>query len=226
MNKNNYWEKSQEFLHFIEEQISKILDLTNNKIELKANNVNLLNNENNCIESSTAIGFLIEEYISSELERITNHPLSIYKIRKIKQTQNSSYDFYCENENDIFVVNLKVAKKINDAVAAIKQLKTDYKSLVQTKKQVHFLVLKFNYSFEVENNNKFVFLNDLSGFFLEEIDFSKNHLQDKRNWSSTFNYDSGRLMVTKIFLKNNKKEIKDISYKTTLEEILNLNKEK
>ena len=59
-------------------------------------------------------------------------------------------------------------------------------------------------------------------FGIEEIDFSKEHKQDYRNWSKDFKSSSGRLMVDESFRRKHQIEDKKMSYTKTKKFIANL----
>ena len=65
---NNYYQK----LNFIKEKVinylEQIFKVYGNELVLSLEEYNLLSNENNCIQSSTATGFILEEFITSKLE--------------------------------------------------------------------------------------------------------------------------------------------------------------
>ncbi|MFC2751530.1 MAG: UpaP162 family type II restriction enzyme, partial [Metamycoplasma salivarium] len=121
---NKYWEKSLEFQEEITSYISEILRVYGNELLLRIEELNLLSAKNNCISSSTAIGYCVEEFLVSKLETYTNStPKTKFRIQRDNtSTQNKSYDCYSEQGNDLYLVNLKVNKKNNNAVAAIDRL--------------------------------------------------------------------------------------------------------
>lgn len=82
-----------------------------------------------------------------------------------------------------------------------------------------YLVLKTKYSFgkSPSNDERKILVHKVSGYYIEQIDFSNGYKQDHRNWSSDFNGNSGRLQITKNILENNQLEEKNISYFRTKE---------
>lgn len=191
---------------------SNIFCKSNNKLTLSINDYNLLSDSLNCIKSSTAIGFCLEEFIVSNLVKFSNGLVK----KCFNPTQKSSFDFYSNINNELFLTNLKVQKKdgnkigYNNAVSAINALYKDY-VLDNPNVIKHFFILKITY----ELKNQYIYINDIDGYFLEEIDFSNGYISDNRNWSKEFNKNSGRLMVSNDFRKTHSISINNISYHNT-----------
>lgn len=214
----------------VEKYTQEIFKVYGNELQLKLEDFNLLENKNNCLESSTAFGYIIEEFLVSKLEIYTklHNNTNDYKIvRSAGSTTNASYDCFCNS--DIFaMINIKAVKETNNAISAINILYNDYvKTNPNTEKC--FLVLKVFYKIDTSNidGKRKIIIGDIKSFFLEEIDFSKTHTQDHRNWSENFNANSGRLQVSDKFRKEHRVLEKDISYQNTcnmLESIINRNK--
>ena len=221
--RNKYFDDMLYVKTKIVQYLSNIFKVYGNELLLRLEEYNLLQSENNCIESSTATGFIMEEFITSKLEIYTknhNRPNEI-KIHKILgSTVASSYDCYAEYKDIFIMINVKVEKNTssNNAVSAINILYNDYVKKNPDKTKSYF-ILKTNYSFgkSATSDDKKILVHNVDGYFLEQIDFSSGYEQDHRNWSSNFNGNSGRLRVTKKFFDNHKLEEKDISYKRTKE---------
>lgn len=221
--KNNYSDSLIYIKNEIVKYLSDIFKVYGNELLLKLEDYNLLKAENNCIESSTATGFIMEEFITSKLETFTqNHyKEGEIKIHKIKgSTATSSYDCYAEYNNIFIMINIKVQKNTssNDAVSAINILYNDYVENNPDKTKA-YLILKTHYSFgkSAKTEDRKILIHKVDGYFLEQIDFSEGHKQDHRNWSSNFNGNSGRLQITKKILENNQLPKEDISYNKTRE---------
>nr|WP_307926645.1 hypothetical protein [Mycoplasmopsis bovis] len=60
---NNYSEVAIELQSKLEEAINNIFEITNNEININVEDVNILQRDNNSINSSTAIGYILEEYL-------------------------------------------------------------------------------------------------------------------------------------------------------------------
>nr|WP_307928493.1 hypothetical protein [Mycoplasmopsis bovis] len=60
---NNYSEVAIELQSKLEEAINNIFEITNNEISINVEDVNILQRDNNSINSSTAIGYILEEYL-------------------------------------------------------------------------------------------------------------------------------------------------------------------
>ena len=232
---NNYYEELLKFKHKVLEYTQNAFRYYRNELELKLEDYNLLSADNNCIETSTSIGFILEEFIVSKLNNFTAAlPKSIndYYIERLPNTVAtiaSSYDcFSYLNDSILGLINIKVCKNgaNNNAVAAINQLYKDYTALRSTKKC--FMVLKIHYDFIGKAELRKINILNIEAYYLEEIDFSKEkHHQDSRNWSKKFDANSGRLVISDAFRKRNQMEHKYISYETTLKQlydIINANK--
>lgn len=198
---NTYYDELKRFQTKIEFYTKEIFKVYGNELQLKLEDYNLLSNEKNCIESSTSTGFIIEEFIVSKLETYTkSHKLpDEYQIlRTDGSTTTSSYDCYSKiNSNIKALINVKICKGANNAVAAINALYNDY--VVTNPEQTKcFMILKIHYHFEKsrKDNQRKIFITKVESYFLEEVDFSYGHKQDHRNWSQNFNPNSGRLQVT------------------------------
>ncbi|WP_416322351.1 hypothetical protein [Mycoplasmopsis felis] len=71
--------------------------------------------------------------------------------------------------------------------------------------------------------NRKIVINELKSFYLEEINFANEHLQEHRNWSSNYNANSGRLIISPSFYNKNKNKDSEISYIKTFKELKQLN---
>lgn len=204
---NEYYAELKRFQEKIEYYANEIFKVYGNELQLKLEDYNLLSSEKNVIESSTATGFIIEEFLVSKLEIYSRqHSLpNDYKIlRNEGSTTNASYDCWCNlNGNIKALVNVKICKSSNNAVAAINELHYDY---VETNPEETkcFLVLKIHYSFDnsKKDNLRKIMIGRIESYFLEEVDFSNGYKQDHRNWSQTFNASSGRLQISDKFRDN------------------------
>lgn len=67
----NYPQKLRYVQNKVQEYIATILKVYGNELFLLLEDYNLLQNPRNCIESSTAPGFILEEFILSKLELFT-----------------------------------------------------------------------------------------------------------------------------------------------------------
>lgn len=206
----------------IQEYVATILKVYGNELLLLClEDCNLLKNPRNCIESSTAPGFILEEFIISKLEVFTHDHDGEEEIvikRNDKSTTASSYDCYVNFKNIKVLINHKAEKEggENSAIAAINKLNGDY-VISEPEQEKAFLVLKLKYKYivsEKDNQRKF-FISDINSFFLEEIDFSKGHKQDHRNWSKNFKSSSGRLIIDESFKKQHNIKDEKMSYLNT-----------
>lgn len=228
---NEYYQTLKFVKAKIVEYLSQIFKVYGNELLLRLEEYNLLTNKNNCIETSTATGFIMEEFITSKLEIYSksHNDIDEIKIRKLEglSTTNSSYDCYVEYNDILFMVNIKVEKKgsNNNAVSAINILQNDY-VFGQPEKEKAYLVLKTRYYFDVskKDNQRKIMISSVDGYYLEEIDFSSGHKQDHRNWSKKeFKPESGRLMISNTFRKSHLLNEEDISYFRTRDFLQNIN---
>lgn len=218
-----YYNKIKRVESNIRKYVYEIFKVYGNELLLRLEDYNLLSDENNCIESSTATGFIIEEFITSKLKIYSqNHFFPENKVYKLNRsnisTTNSSYDCYSWDENLFVMINIKAEKNTsqNNGVAAINILYDDY-VVKNPEIEKAYLVLKINYHFgysEFDGQRK-IFIDDVYSYFLEELDFSEEHRQDHRNWSTTFNKNSGRLLISNFFIKTHQLEKNLISYENT-----------
>lgn len=208
---NLYFNKSIDFKNKIIKSVKSIFSNFNNELILKIENLNLLERNDNCIQSSTAIGFCLEEFTVNFLLKETQKENDFKILRNSdRRNQNFSYDFYSKFKNDLFLINIKVDKENNNAISAINQLYNDYVK-EEPNKEKHFFILKIHYSIL----NCRIKINEIDGYFLEEIDFSKGYNSDSRNWSERFNNNSGRLQISNNFYNNHRLPINEISYNKT-----------
>lgn len=219
---NQFYDEIRRAQGRIESYVRQIFAEYENELSLRLGNLNLLQNEHNCLESSTAIGFILEEFLVSRLEASTlnNEGPEDFRIRRSADAATTSLSYDCSSWiGDIrMLINVKVNKRgsSNDAVAAIGQL---YKDFVRTDPTVGkcFLVLKVNYDFGcASDGERKIFINDVMTYFLDEVDLSREHKQDHRNWSEEFQADSGRLLVSNAFRCSHRVPSDQISYANTV----------
>ncbi|MDR2430933.1 MAG: hypothetical protein LBD99_01570 [Candidatus Margulisbacteria bacterium] len=213
---NSYYSRIKDFQAKITYYAKEIFKVYGNELQLCLEDYNLLAHKDNCLESSTAFGYLIEEFLVSKLEIFSlNHTDADYVIKRAKGSATaSSYDCFSVIGGLKALVNIKADKRNNNAIAAINKLYADYVLSEQIK---CYLVLKVHYSIKISERDgkRKIFIDEVSSFFLEEIDFSGGHKQDHRNWSAKFNANSGRLQATDMFRQQNKVPEQNISYENT-----------
>lgn len=197
---------------------TEIFKVYGNELQLKLEEYNLLSNDNNCLQSSTAIGYIVEEFLVSKLEKYTNTGCK-FKIQRSKgKTNNASYDCFTTIDNNILaMINIKAEKKVNNAVSAINILFDDYVNKHPNQEKC-FLILKVSYSYKKseKDNQRKIYIKGLYSFFLDEIDLGNVHKQDHRNWSENYNPNSGRLQISSSFRKNHTLNVSHISYQNTI----------
>ncbi len=228
---NAYYECVKHFERKIVEYANNIFKTYGKELVLRLEEYNLLQNKHNCIESSTAIGFVLEEFIVSKLEMYTHcDESSEYVIdRYVGGTTSESYDFYCLSGNIRFMVNVKAEKEdsANNAVAAIGQLYRNYceENPEQLKSYIMFKIL---YSIGEGNEDtverrakpRNIHIDGIETYALEEIDFSKGHSQDHRRWSeNTTSKNNWPLLISPKFRNENRVPDQDVSYSRTFKMI-------
>lgn len=217
---NTYYEKIKFIKSKLSLYLTEIFKVYGNELLLRVEEYNLLQNPYNCIESSTATGFIMEEFIVSKLETYsqTHNNIDNIRIERIpnNRTQTASYDCFVNYQNVFFMINVKVNKGNNNAVSAINILHNDYVNK-NPNQEKSFIVLRTNYSFgeSPKTNERKILIKGIDIYSLEEVDFTFGHKQDHRNWSEIFNPVSGRLQISNKFRKTNILNENDISYNKT-----------
>ncbi len=226
---NKYYEKLKFVKTKIEKYLYEIFKVYGNELLLRLEEYNLLTNPNNCIETSTATGFVMEEFIVSKLETYTgsHDGISDIKIQRIsgRSTIGSSYDCFTIYDGVFVMINIKVQKEktSNNAVAAINILHNDYVA-ANPKQEKAYLIFKTRYDFGLSktDSQRKIIVKGTYGYYLEELDFSSGHKQDHRNWSMNFNAKSGRLLVSEPWRKTHMLKEEEISYSKTKSFISNI----
>ncbi len=230
---NAYFESICEAKNKIKAYLDTIYQVSGDELLLELEHYNLLTNPNNCIETSTAVGFILEEFITSKLEIYTkkfNENSNEIVIKKITTSSTTNYSFDCYGlyKNILFLVNIKVQKEgsTNNAIAAINRIYKDYveENIDNTKLEKSYLILKTHYNFakSKRDGERKISIKGTHCYALEEIDFSKGILKDHRNWSKTFNENSGRLQIPKQWLVNRRLPDSEISYSKTKDFLTNI----
>ena len=232
---NTYYQKTLDFQKKLKDYAWNIFKTYGRELVMRLEEYNLLQNKHNCIESSTAIGFVLEEFIVSKLEMYTHSGDEEYVVDRFTgATASESFDCYSVKDNTKFMVNVKAEKngQANNALAAIGQLHRNY-CLEEPEQEKSFILFKVQYSIQeayedtVDRRAKprCLHIDGLDSYCLEEVDFSKEHKQDNRSWSvasygkSTKN--NGRFIISSAFRKSHKVPTDDISYKNTFDMLTN-----
>lgn len=226
---NEYYDKIVCFQEKLKEYSRSIFRAYGRELVLRLEEYNLLQNKHNCIESSTATGFVLEEFLVSKLEMYTHSDDSEYVINRfVGATASESFDCFAVKDGIKFLVNVKSEKggSTNNSIAAITQLHRDYCEEAPDEKKA-FIVLKVKYSIKdayedsVERRAKprHIYIESLESYCLEELDFTNGHKQDNRSWSdyadgkSTKN--NGRLFISTRFRRAHRIPNDQISYENT-----------
>lgn len=221
---NNYYNLITSYKSTIINDILTIFRVYGNELLLRLEELNLLNDDNNVIETSTALGFVIEEFVVCKLQIFYRGKKDFHFCRpNVSSTTRSSYDCFIKDNNLLTMINIKAEKvgSSNNAVAAINALHNDY-CVSNNELTKCYLVLKIYYKCgrkqNLETNPKKIIISSVDGYFLEEINLS-NCKHDHRNWSPVYKAISGRLLISKSNLKNDKLPPEQISFQNTKDQI-------
>lgn len=232
---NEYFNKISDFQEKFKNYANCIFRTYGRELVLRLEEYNLLQNKHNCIESSTAIGFVLEEFLVSKLEMFTHcTDETEYVIDRFSgATASESYDCYSIKDEMKFMVNVKAEKtgsSPNTAIAAIEQLHRNYCN-DDGDLQKCFILFKVKYSihdaYEDDANRRakprHIYIDDLTSYALETVDFSKGWMQDNRKWSDKEDGEktknNGRLQVSSAFRNKHTIPDEDVSYQNTCNQI-------
>lgn len=226
---NTYYQKTLDFQEKLKHYAWNIFKTYGRELVMRLEEYNLLQNKHNCIESSTAIGFVLEEFIVSKLEMYTHCGSEDYVIDRFTgATASESFDCYSIKNGTKFMVNVKAEKngQANNALAAIGQLHRNY-CQDRPEQEKSFILFKVQYSIQDAYEDtadrrakpRCLYINELDSYCLEEVDFSKEHKQDNRSWSvasdGKSNKNNGRFIISSAFRKSHRVPIDEISYENT-----------
>ena len=229
---NDYYSKCLDFQEKLKEYASNIFRTYGRELVLGFEEYYLLQNIHNYIESSTAIGFVLEEFIVSKLEMYTHCAEEEYKIdRFVGATASESYDCFSYKDNIKFLVNIKAESggSANNAVAAIQQLHRNY-CLEESNIEKSYIIFKIKYEIRdaYEDDDfrrakpRHIYIKSIESFSLEEVDLSNGHKQDNRSWSRAAaekSKNNGRLIISPAFREKHKVNTSDISYQNTCDQL-------
>ena len=79
------------------------------------------------------------------------------------------------------------------------------------------MILKIHYRIGCSkfSSERKILYSDVDGYFIDEVDFSSEHRQDKRSWSGVFDPQAGRLQFSEKFRREHKVHKDRISYENT-----------
>ena len=221
---NRYLNSIIEFKELFVDYLDNIFAVYEHELRLRLEEYNILSRKDNNVESSTAIGFILEEFVISKLSSFTNKKKNS-KLRVCPaHSPHLSYDCVCNFKDIKFLINIKSDRGANDSVAAISKLVNDYCNDIDEIKS--FVICKIFYDFKNEGSERKILIKDYDAFAIEEVDFSNGHKQDNRNWTENGNKNSGRLKITKKYREDNKMSYENVSFENTkkqLEEIFKRN---
>lgn len=196
--KTEYQKIAELFEKVVVEDIQEIWNKHKSKINMRLNDIPVCL-EGSAVNSSTAFGFLIEEFLVQQLPKDEYYTSD-------GSTTTSAYDVKLKNDEKIeLLVNLKVEKEgsSNNGVCAGNILKNYYD---KDDKPKLYLILKSKY--KIDEKKSEVLFKGIDSLYLESF-LTKDGLlkSDSRNWSNVFNALSGRIQLP------NKSNLKDIGIK-------------
>ncbi len=180
-----YQSIAKTFQKLVELSINEIWVKHSKKVLLSLNDV-LIGLEGSALNTSTAYGFMIEEFLVRQLPE--------FFTRNVTATNKSIEDFSYSNHSKIeLMVNLKVEKNTskNNGIVAGNILRERY---ILNEKPKLYLIMKSKYQInETKSELKFI---ATSSCYLESFITQENCLKtDRRNWTKKFNPLSGRLQL-------------------------------
>lgn len=170
------------FQELVMQDVEHILNKHKRTLYISINEVELAKKDS-AINSSTAYGYIVEEFIVRQLPYYYKKPL--------ENTNNSPFDFQLISDGKIHLyVNLKVEKDTNNAVCAAGKLIDLYKSY---KHPILYLILKLPY--DIDESHSSLLINKPVSIYLES--FITTYVKaDSRNWTSKeYKPLSGRLQT-------------------------------
>ena len=229
---NWYYEKLKQFRDLLSKQIAALFDEYGDKLSLFLGNCNLLKRHRNCIESSTAMGYLLEEFLVSKLEELSHSDKNAgFLLESYSDgTSTRSSDCYATFGNFKILINVKTEKRnsVNYAIAAINQLEKDYCSDYRTEQAYLILKVRFDY-IDTELGRQITIDRAPIIQYLEEYDYSRGHKQDHRRWSDDKDKinkeNNSRLILSPSFTKAHNMPESAISSALTKKQLSLLNTE-
>jgi hypothetical protein len=226
---NDYYNTLQRFRDLLSAQVTKLISDYGQHLTIRLGDYNILQREGNCLESATAIGYILEEFFVAKLEGLTHNNPKGYRLFSYSDgTATRSCDCYATFNNLKILINLKTEKKgsTNNAVAAINRLAKDYCD--NDEDNLAYLILKISYDYSDNDGERSLHLNKTPFLlFLEECDFSRGHQQDKRRWSTSDpakkRENNGRLILSRRFINDHPMPLDSISHSLTKKQLSLLN---
>lgn len=213
-----YYDIIQDFKELLVDYLDNIFAIHNHKMSLQLQGINVISRPGNKLESSTATGYILEEYAIAALSDYTKHKQNSKLLVLPAESAHASYDCYCIYKGIKFIINFKCAKGVNDGVAAIGKLVEDYCKSESLPKS--YVVVKICYDFDGEANDRHISIKGYDTYALEEVDFSAGHKQDKRSWSGTSDLNAGRLQISDSFRRKHTAMPENVSYENTCRQLL------
>ncbi|QGZ97943.1 hypothetical protein GE118_04020 [Mycoplasma sp. NEAQ87857] len=223
------WTELNSLKEVLLKEIDNIFKVYGYEIEIKAEDLNLLKSKYSCLRTSTALGYILEEFVYQKFKNVFKNNKDWVIWREGESTQNSSYDFVLSCNKFDALINIKTENinSQNNAVAAINKLHFDYEKKYNSGKDFYYILLKVIYSIDNKQTAmktetieyyKKMQIQRFTCYALEEVSFINGHNQDSRNWSNKgFKKESGRLIISDSFLKKNRlNEEQEISNYQTL----------
>lgn len=174
------------FERAVRAEIKSVFDRHGNQILMAVQGVNLCA-AGSTVNSSTAIGYLLEEFITRQL------PADYCKMTGSTTVAAADFHFADTGQIELYV-NLKAEKatRSNKAVCAAGKLTKLYARNSKPK-----LMLIFKVCYDIDVRESTIRIRDFAPVFLESfiLGYRDNLRKDQRNWSKTYKPESGRLLV-------------------------------
>ncbi|MDS1315730.1 hypothetical protein [Aliarcobacter butzleri] len=194
----NYRKCAKYYEKLILSIIIEILEKHNYILDFTINNVKLLS-EGSVLNSSTAIGYIIEEFLSRQIKNSRDYSHSFHFPYK---TSDSAFDFmfksnsiqlYCnikaEKEGEYKKQKLISGKSSNKGIASAEAIYKLYSNEPKIPKL--YLIIKLPYSIEV-TKSVLILNKKIETYYLENF-ILFNTKADNRSWSKKNKKISGRL---------------------------------
>ena len=182
---SEYQEIARRFRSLAEACVNEIWQLHKGELYLALNGIEVAT-AGSAVNTSTAVGFLVEEFIVKQLPTIFS--------TGGRATGNSAFDFTYDSDPKIkLLVNLKVEKNTstNTAIVAGNILRNEY--LSDSRPRL-YLILKSKY--HIDEARSTLIFDGLESYFLESFITTRGGLKsDRRSWSEEFKILSGRLQL-------------------------------
>ena len=90
-----YYDIIQDFKELLVDYLDNIFAIHNHKMSLQLQGINVISRPGNKLESSTATGYILEEYAIAALSDYTKHKQNSKLLVLPAESAHASYDCYC-----------------------------------------------------------------------------------------------------------------------------------